>query len=232
MESKYLGIIPARGGSKGLPGKNIKELNGIPLIGYSIRAALESHSVSRTIVSTDDEAIADIAIKFGSEVLMRPTDLAKDDSLMADVILHCLNELQSKEGYVSEAFVLLQPTSPLRESSHIDEAFNIFENKNCDGVISVFEPKDHPLKSFKLSKNGFLEGLIDSKFCFLPRQELPTAYMANGSIFLIKTVAFLKNKRLFSPRIMPYFMTKPISIDIDEINDFDYAAFQMNKKRE
>jgi len=231
MNKKHLAIIPARGGSKCLPGKNIKKLKGIPLIAYSIRAALKSRNISRVVVSTDDHRIADVARKYGSEVIMRPAYLAKDESLMAGVIFHCLNTLKTKEGYIPDKFILLQPTSPLRTLRHIDEAFSILRYENCDSVISVCQPDFHPCKSFKINKRGFLEGLVSSMHCFVPRQHLPKVYVCNGAIYLIKTSAFIEEESLITLKTFPYIMPPKESVDIDSIVDFEYVSYLMNVKK-
>ncbi len=231
MSKKHLAIIPARGGSQCLPGKNIKKLKGVPLIAYSIRAALKSCNISRVIVSTDDDEIARLARRYGSEVIMRPAYLARADSLMVSVILHSLNALKTKEGYIPDKLILLQPTSPLRTVRHIDEAFSILRYKNCDSVISVCQPDFHPLKSFKINKRGFLKGLVSPAHCFALRQDLPKAYVSNGAIYLIKTSTFIKEGSLLTSKTFPYIMSPWESVDIDSIVDFEYAAYLLNMKK-
>lgn len=230
MKNECLAIIPARGGSKGLPGKNIKKLNGLPLIGYTIRAARATSRISRIAVSTDDKKIGMIAESLGGEFIKRPESMARDDSPIIEAVLHCLDELKDKERYEPESFIMLQPTSPFRESRHIDEAFDIFRRGDCEAVISVLEPSFHPLKSFRV-KNGLLEGLVKPEFSFAPRQELPKGYVANGAIFLMKTKSFRKHKSLFAPRTRPYFMGRVESLDVDHIEDFDFASFLLKRKK-
>ena len=230
-QGKRLAIIPARGGSKGIPSKNIVKLNNIPLIAYSIQAALQSQKISRVVVSTDSNEISTLASKFGAEVVKRPAELAQDDSPIVDVIAHCLDVLELKEHYRPDTIVLLQPTSPLRTHHHIDAAFKLFEERACDAVISVCEPDHHPLKSFKLDKNEFLTGLVNNKLCFTPRQILPQALVPNGAIYLIKATVFKKLKTLLPPKTLPYIMPKTESIDVDDIDDLDYISFLLNKHR-
>ncbi|MCX5712985.1 MAG: acylneuraminate cytidylyltransferase family protein [Candidatus Omnitrophica bacterium] len=231
MDKGNLAIIPARGGSRRLPGKNIKRLNGIPLIVYTIRAALKSRNISRVIVSTDDQAIADIARRHGSEVMIRPAYLCQDNSLTDDAIFYCLNELKTNEGYIPDKLILLQPTSPFRTFRHIDKAFSILKQKRCDAVISVFEPCFHPLKSLILTKGGFLEALVSGKYCFSPRQKLPKAYMPNGAIYLIKTRAFINSGSLLTSKTSPYIMPVLESVDIDSKDDFEYASYLISRKK-
>lgn len=232
MKKENAAIIPARGGSKGLSRKNVRKLDGIPLIAYSIRAALGSREVSRTIVTTEDEEIAGISRGFGSEVLMRPPSLASDDTPMADVVAHCLDELESTQGYVPGAFVLLQPTSPLRESRHIDAAFDILDQRGCEAVIGVFEPSSHPLKSLRLGEDGFLTGLVTDEFCFRPRQSLPAAYSINGAIFIARTSSFVRCKSLLPPKTLPYVMREAESIDIDSLEDLQSAESLIRSHRQ
>lgn len=229
MEDRRLAIIPARGGSKGIPSKNIVKLDNIPLIAYSIQAALRSQKISRVVVSTDSDEISAVASKFGAEVVKRPTELTQDHSPIVDVIVHCLDVLELKENYHPDPIVLLQPTSPLRTHHHIDAAFRLLEKRTCDAVISVCESGYHPLKSFKLDEKGFLTGLVNNELCFTPRQMLPRALVANGAIYLIKATIFKKLKTLLPPKTLPYIMSKTESIDVDDIDDLAYISFLMSK---
>lgn len=230
-QGKRLAIVPARGGSKGIPSKNIVKLDNIPLIAYSIQAALQSQKISRVVISTDSNEIAAVASKFGAEIVRRPAELAQDHSPIVDVIVHCLDVLELKENYHPDTIVLLQPTSPLRTHHHIDAVFRLFEERTCDAVISVCEPDHHPLKSFKLGENGFLTGLVNNKLCFTPRQMLPKALVPNGAIYLIKATIFKKLKTLLPPKALPYIMSKTESIDIDNIDDLDYISSLLSKQK-
>lgn len=228
MKTVNLAIIPARGGSKGIYRKNIVKLNDLPLIVYSIRAALESKNTLRVIVSTEDSEISDIAKSYGAEVLTRPLNLAQDDSSSSDVIIHCLDTLELRENYKPDIVILLQPTSPLRTSVHIDAVFELFNQNVCDAVISVSEPIHHPLKSFKLNEDGYLTGMFKNEFCFLPRQKLPKVLVPNGAIYLIKTAIFKVSRSLIPPKTVPYIMSKINSVDIDDMDDLNYGAFLMS----
>ena len=225
-----LAITLARGGSKKLSRKNIAMLEGRPLISYTIKAAQQSKNITRFIVSTDDNEIADIAKSCGSEVLRRPSALAQDCSPIDDSILHCLNVLKLKEQYSSDVLVVLPPTSPLRDYHHIDDAFELFRKNTSQAVISVCEPSHHPLKSFKINDNGFIKGLVNNKNLFLPRQQLPKVLVPNGAIFIIKTNTFNRYKALLPPKTIPYIMSKLHSVDVDDIDDLNYAAYLMKKQ--
>src|SRR5690606_22892236 len=138
-------IIPARGGSKGLPGKNVKLLNGKPMIAYTIEAALNSKSISRVIVSTDDIAIAEVAKSYGAEVpFMRPVDLATDDAKSIDVYTYTIKRLEKEEDILIREIIVLQPTSPFRTAQHIDEAIELYLEKKADSVISYCN-EHHPI---------------------------------------------------------------------------------------
>jgi CMP-N,N'-diacetyllegionaminic acid synthase len=230
MEDSHLAIIPARGGSKGIPRKNIVSLNGAPLMSYTINAALASKSVSRVIVSSEDEEILDISVSYGADVIKRPLELAGDDTSAEAVIFHCLDTLQKEEHFIPESFVLLQPTSPLRTFRHIDEAAKFFIENSSQAVISVFESIHHPLKSLKIDECGCLAGLINDEYVSAPRQQLPKAYTPNGAIYIITTAIFRKYRTLLPPETVPYFMPKSDSVDVDDMDDLDYVAFLMKKR--
>jgi len=230
MENSCLAIIPARGGSKGIPRKNIVSLNGAPLISYTIGAALASSSLSRVIVSSEDEEVLDISEGYGAEVIKRPLELAGDYSSVDALIFHCLDKLQKEEHFVPESFILLQPTSPLRTCSHIDEAVKLFIEKSCQAVVSVFESTYHPLKSVKIDERGFVAGLINDKYLSVPRQQLPKAYTPNGAVFLTNTETYRKYRTFIPPETVPYFMSKSDSVDVDDMDDLEYAALLMKKR--
>lgn len=176
-----LAIIPARGGSKRLCGKNLKELNGKPLIAYTVEAAKASKYISKIIISTDDIAIADIAVKYGATCpFLRPDFLATDSARTIDVLKYTLKELEQENNLAIEEFVLLQPTSPLRTSHDIDEAIEIFQAKNADSVISFCE-EHHPIKWHKyIDADGKFENIFEEKIW--NRQNERTTYYPNGAV--------------------------------------------------
>ena len=157
---KYLSIIPARGGSKGIPNKNIVNIAGKPLIQYTIEAALNSKSLHSLIISTDDKKIAEVGKNCGVEIpFMRPAKLARDDTPAIDVVLHALDWLKENDSYEPDAVVLLQPTSPLRTEKHIDEAIQLFVEENADTVVSIVEVP-HNFSPYKLLKLDQIRGKI------------------------------------------------------------------------
>ena len=226
-ENKVLGLIPARGGSKGIPRKNIKLLNDLPLISYSIASGLESDYITRLVVSTDDEEIAKISKNYGAEVpFLRPKELAKDDSLDFPVIEHSLNWLEQNEGYIPDFVVQLRPTSPLRPKGLIDRAINLIINDiNADSIRSVTHPYENPYKMWK-KNDKYLSPLIDSTLnepYNMPRQDLPVSYWQTGHIDVIKLDTIKQKKSLSGDKILPIIIESEFCIDIDNEEDLKMA---------
>lgn len=210
---KTLGIIPARGGSKGIPKKNIKILNGKPLIAYTLEAALSS-TIDRVVVSTDCQEIAQVAKQFGVEVIIRPSELAKDSTPTLPVLQHIVNNINE----TFDAVVTLQPTSPLRVAKHINEAIELFKNDDrADSLVSVIEvPHNYMPEKIMDIKGKYLVGNSEAK----RRQEINRAYARNGAAIYITKVSRLDNY-IFGGNILPYFMSKINSIDVDDLEDWE-----------
>ncbi len=216
---KIIAIIPARGGSKGIPKKNLVPILGKPLIDWSIEAGLQSKHITDIVVTSDDDKILVHAKKFKDVVLIdRPKELATDNSPTEPVLVHAL-EVLKKQGKEYDYLVLLQPTSPLRTADDIDVALKKMIYADATALISVFEPDHHPLKSFKVDKNGYLSGLVNNKFPFMPRQALPKVYQPNGAIYIVKISEFLKTHTLFTNKTINFTMSPAKSIDIDTFDD-------------
>jgi CMP-N,N'-diacetyllegionaminic acid synthase len=221
--SQILAVIPARSGSKRLPKKNIKMLLGKPLLAYTIDSVKNSRNVDRLIVSTEDNEIADISHAYHAEVLMRPLELAQDESSTEDVVINVLEQLQNTEHYTPDIIILLQPTSPLRTTEDIDHAMNTFLTSSGDSLISVTEFDHTPYWAFRIEKGVLRPEFTKEK---LKRsQELPKLYRPNGSIFIIRTPTFLKNRSFYTNHIIPYVMPRERSIDIDDEFDFSITEF-------
>ncbi len=227
-DGKLLAIITARGGSKRLPRKNVLDLHGKPMIAWSIQAGLQSKYVDRVVVTTDDEEIADVSRRYGASVpFMRPDDLSSDDAASLDVVRHTVKSLGESYKYI----ILLQPTSPLRESKHIDGAVEFLMQKNADGVIGVSEV-EHPVEwtnvlSDDLSMNGFLSGDVVGK----RSQDFPKRYRINGAIYLCDIEKMLyENTFLMEQGCYAYRMERESSIDVDEEVDFILAASFLCRK--
>lgn len=225
---KIIAIIPARGGSKRLPRKNILSLEGKPLIAWTIEAALESAYIDRVFVSTDDLEIAEIAKKFGAEVPeLRPKSLGLDSTTTMDVLSHVLHNYKNDEHY----FVLLQPTSPLRTNKHIDEAIAMMATKDAKLVVSVTSCEHSPLWTNKLPSNGCMNNFLN-KQSNLRSQELDSYYRLNGAIYVQDIQYFLKNRTInYDEYSYAYIMDTKSSVDIDNEIDFELAEFYLRKKK-
>lgn len=214
---KIVAIITARGGSKGLPRKNLLDLNGKPLIAHTIDAALKSTIFSKIVVTTDDDEIKKVSLNYDAQVIDRPKELATDTASSLDVIQHALTVLQ--EDNFSN-FMLLQPTSPLRNATHIQEAVAKYTEENAKSLVSVTETEHTPYKLLVESDNGIMP-LFSNEYLTMPRQKLPTTYRINGAIYISNVSSFLETKDLFQEPLTIYQMNQQESIDIDTKVDLD-----------
>ena len=218
---EIIAIIPARSGSKGVPGKNIKLLNDKPLIAYTIQQAIESNAFKKIIVSTDDQSIAEIAMHYGAEVpFLRPSKLADDTASSISVVQHAIDFLES-EGHFFDAICLLQPTSPFREKGFIKKAVAIFSENNSDALVSVLQvPHEYnPHWVFEADQNGFLQIATSEKEIIKRRQELPMAYFRDGSIYLTRIDVIKKGT--FYGEQLSYIQSNPnLYINIDTMQDW------------
>jgi CMP-N-acetylneuraminic acid synthetase len=230
---EILALITARGGSKSIPKKNIHPLLDKPLLAYTCEAALSSHCVTRTVLSTDDEEIATASRAYGVEVpFMRPTELARDDTPTLPVILHALHTLENKEGYQPAVIVLLQPTSPLRQAHHIDEAVTLLIETGADSVVSVVEVPHpyNPISVMRIEKGQLIPFIKDEGTRILRRQDKPKVYARNGpAILAIPYHTIIQEQSLFGEKCIPYIMDRYSSIDIDTEEDLAYAEFVMKR---
>lgn len=227
-----MAIIPARSGSKGLPNKNIKILAGRPLLAYSIAAAQLTINIERTIVSTDSEDYATIALKYGAEVpFFRPMEISGDASLDYEFIKHALDWMKKNEGYQPEYLVHLRPTTPLREPKYIDAAIDqMKQNGSATALRSVHEMSESTYKTFEIEK-GFLKsvctGSWDIEEVGRARQEYKTTYEGNGYVDIIKTSYVLENCKIHGDRVVAYIT--PRVFEADTVEDFDYLQYQVTK---
>jgi len=222
-----LAIIPARGGSKRLPGKNIKDFCGKPMIAWSIEAAKECRLISRVIVSTDDDNIAAVARRFGAEVpFMRPKALATDAAKTSDVIRHTLTTLKDKERYTPDYICLLQPTAPLRTAKHITKAVDLMLSRKADACVSVVETRINPYFTNTIGKDGMFHDYIkNTGRKYVAKLKSQKIYALNGAIYIIKTDVFLKEQTFEPKKTAAYVMNQEDSVDVDTINDFMIAEF-------
>lgn len=214
-----IAIIPARGGSKGLPRKNLAWLGGFPLIGWSIAAALEARLVDAVVVSTDDEETACVAEALGAEVpFIRPAELAADDTPDLPVFEHALHALRSLRGWSPELVVQLRPTSPLRRRGMVDEAVQLLRaHPDADSLRAVTAPGQTPYKMWRL-QGSLLEPLLgttEQELFNAPRQSLPAVFWQTGQIDVIRAATILGRRSMTGRRIVPFFVDPRHAVDID-----------------
>ena len=231
---QVLGLIPARGGSKGIPRKNLTLMAGRPLVSYTFEQALLSQRVSRVVLSTDDEDIAALGRAAGVEVpFIRPAELAGDNATVESVVAHALDWLAECERYEPDAFVILQPTTPLRTASHIDGAVALFESSGADAVVSVSPPREHPCDmvyfegsrmQFVLPKTGYSAGV--------QRQGYLECYFINGAIYVTKAEVFRRTGSRFGKTTVPFFMAALDSVDVDTNEDLAVVELLFRRRLE
>ena len=221
-----LAVIPARGGSKGIPRKNLRNLCGKPLIGWTIEAALSSELIDRVVVSTDDTEIADYSLKCGADIpFLRPPSLATDEASSIDVVLHALDEVSDYEN-----LLLLQPTSPLRGGGDIDSMVQQFLREQRSSCVSVCYAREHPYWMYAVSKSGALQQLIPDADVSKGRQQFPTCYVLNGAMYLSSIEKLRKERSFIHRETGIYLMTPECSIDIDDLFDWSLAEMLLTKQ--
>lgn len=226
-----LGVITARAGSKGIPGKNTKRLAGKPLIAYTIESALASGAFDRLILSTDDEEAARLARELGCEVpFMRPAALAADDTPHLPVMQHAVAWLRDQQGYQPDWVMILMPTSPLRQPSHIVEAIALAERSGADSVVSVDEMPAHyhPLRALTIDEQGWARLFVGDRPVRerpVRRQGMPGAWVFNGAIYLFRTGLLFDpvSPSLYGDKVTAYAMPAPYGSNIDDADDWERA---------
>ena len=225
-QSKVLGVIPARGGSKGIPRKNLVELAGKPLIAYSIEAGLEAGSIDRLIVSTEDDEIARVSREWGAEVpFMRPDELASDKAHSLPVVQHAIEEMERIDGCTYDVVVMLQPTTPLRTASDIDEGVELLLETGADSVISVVDVgANHPFRMKKILDDGRLVNYVDQGFEDMrPRQELPAVYIRSGDLYIARRNVVMEQGTMVGRHCRPVVIPESRAVNIDTRFDLDRA---------
>lgn len=232
---EILAIIPARGGSKGLPGKNLRKINGHPLISYSILAGHLIKSINRVIVSTEDEEIAKVAKQYDAEIpFMRPNELAKDTTTDFEVFYYTLHKLFKNEQYYPDFVIQLRPTSPIRFVQDIENCIELMKNNACaDSLRIVTSAPISPYKMWTINKQDtFLKSLLNIKGVKepynAPRQNLPEVFWQVGTLDIIRTSVIMKHKSMSGTNILPYIIDNKYAIDIDNIGDFNKAFDVIN----
>ena len=222
----FLAIIPARSGSKRLPGKNVLDLNGKPLVTWSIDAGLKSKYIDEVVVTSDSIEILNISQNSGAVAIERPAELATDTSTTFDSIRHAIENTKNHD-YI----VLLQPTSPLRTKWHIDKAIELLIRKEADAVVSVCEMEHSPLWANTLPNNKSMDSFIKDDIREKRSQDLDKYYRLNGAIYICKVDRLLQEKSIFVKNdIYAYEMGRDVSVDIDERIDFEWAEFLMSRE--
>lgn len=222
---KFIAIIPARGGSKGIPKKNIALLNGKPLIYYTIKAAIDCPYISKCLVSTDCNNISNVSKNFGAEIIERPTNISHDHASTEAVIEHAISHIQ--ENHAHTYIVLMQPTSPLRDKLYLTECIEKFIQSGCRSAVSVCLAEHHPFHMLKIT-DSCLEPIKHEYI--KPRQLLPEFYRINGAIYITNISDFLKSKSIYNTPTMPYIMDQKYSIDIDTHFDLALSEFIMQRE--
>lgn len=226
-----IAIIPARSGSKGLRDKNIRLLNGKPLIAYTIEAAIKSNMFSEIFVSTNSEKYAEIAIKYGADVpFLRSEELSSDTASSWAVVSDALERYEKIDRYF-DSFALLQPTSPLRTQDDIVAGYQLLEQKNANAVVSVCEVDHSPLWCNTLPEDLSMEKFVNRNFQDLPRQSLPVYYRINGAIYIAKCENFKLNTDIYATNCYAYIMKKESSVDIDSELDFVIAKTLLSSQK-
>ena len=219
-EHKILAVIPARGGSKGVPRKNVRQLNGKPLIAWTIEQAIQSRYVDRVVVSSEDDEICEVARQSGAETpFVRPESLASDTAEGVDVLCHAVEHAGGAYDYV----VLLQPTSPLRFVTDIDDAISMCIEERLSSVVSVSEATKSPYWMYQMSGNGALIPLIDNTAS--NRQQLPRSYALNGAVYVLEIPPLLQHRKILDGNTRGYVMPSERSFDIDTELDFVICDF-------
>lgn len=225
---KILAITPARGGSKGIPRKNIKQLAGKPLIAWTIEAALQAQGIDRVIVSTEDEEIGSVAKQYGAEVpFMRPLALAQDDTPGIAPVLHAIEQLPDYDWVL-----LLQPTSPLRSTGDIEGIIQFCRDEGAPSAVSVTEVSKHPFWMYQRDDRKRLQPLIPNRQEIARRQDLPSTYALNGALYLARRDWLIDNQGFIGPETLGYVMPKERSVDLDSPIDWQWLEYLIERKDE
>ncbi len=230
-QPNILAIIPARGGSKSIPDKNLAELSGKPLIAHSIISAIETSSITKVLVTTDSDKISSVSKKYHAEVpFKRPADLARDDTPDLPVFQHCLNWLRNKQSYEPDLIVHLRPTTPFRDTDVINECISkMIENTNAHSLRVVTPTREHPYKMWTLTEDyGYLTPLLFSDIhepYNQPRQSLPTSYFQPGYLDVIRTSTITDLNSMSGTKIIGHILEDPNIVDIDDQLSLDFSRF-------
>ena len=220
-QKPVIALIPARGGSKGVKGKNMRLVNGMPLVGYTFKSALDSKYISKIILSSDDDNTLAYGQDAGVTVVRRPPECSSDSASANSVVTHLISTL-AKEVIAEDPYIVyLQPTSPMRTAKHIDDALETMVDQGFHKLISVIEMTKSPYKAFVLDEHGGLKALFDEGMTNQRRQDLPRVFMPNGAIYVFRISDFCRKHAFPSNGSYPYVMSEMDSLDIDNETDFE-----------
>lgn len=223
--NQVVAIIPARGGSKGVPRKNVRDVGGKPLIAWTIEEAKQSRYIDRLIVSTDDEEIATVATSYGCESIKRPEELSQDDTPTIDAVFHALARMDSYD-YV----VLLQPTSPLRVTEDIDRCLEICMENDVHSCVSICETETSPYWMYRLNEDKRLSKLVQSEKRYTRRQDTPKVYALNGAVYVANIQWLIRERSFVADDTVGYIMPRERSLDIDTPLDLEFVDFLMRQR--
>ena len=232
IQSRVLGLLPARGGSKGIPEKNIKPLLGKPLIAWAATALAKAGEVEHKICSTDDRRIADVAVTCGLEVpWLRPAELGCDDTLVVDVIAHALNAMRADTGVTYSHVALVQATSPTVTSHDIDSAIRLALEKDADTVITGCSAQQrHPAMMYTMAEDGSINWLLEERQRMARRQDLPSIFVRTGLVYVIKADIVMNRRSIYGDHVVSLVVPEERAITIDEEFDFRLAEFMLSGK--
>lgn len=226
-----IALVPARGGSKGVSRKNLREIAGRAVVEFTLQAAIGAERVDNVYLSSDDEDILAIGRALGVELIRRPAKYASDTASAVEVVHHFIDELPTDLASRDPYIVYLQPTSPLRSAQHIDSALSEMEKRHVHTLVSVVELVKSPFKSFLIDSRGRLQSLFDEKMSNSRRQDLPRAYVPNGAIYIYRLSDFLAREGFPSNGSLPFVMTEEESVDIDTEEDIRYLEQYLGETR-
>ena len=229
---RVLGVIPARGGSKGIAKKNIVDICGKPLIAYSIDAASRSQRLSTFIVSTDSDEIADVAIGYGALApFRRPAEISNDIASSFDVIMHALDFMEAETNSIYDAVMLLQPTTPMLTAATIDAAILQLSNCDCDSVVSVVDVgANHPYRMYELDDKNTLVGLLANEDPMMPRQKLPKVYIRSGDVYVTRRECLMQKLSLIGNASKAILIKPEDTVNIDTVEDLMIARYRIEQR--
>jgi len=228
--NRTVGVILARGGSKGVPRKNIKPLAGVPLLAYTIIEAKRSIKLSELVVSSDDDEILELAEQLNCKIIKRPAEYATDQATSPSALIHAVNYLERSESYEVNTVVLLQPTTPFRKYITIDKCVELYNRHEAESVVSVMQAPHFVNPHWvRRIEEGYLKPYLDQKD-FTRRQDLPEVYWRTGEVYVVKKDVLFETNDLYGNRSLPFIMSEDYPVNIDNLIDFEFAEYLADKE--